>query len=146
VKIGRLAVSTECANSGFGKLIIRIVKEMYAHLKQQAGCRFITVDAYQNALEFYKKNGFDFLTEKDAQEQTRAMYLDLKAFVWDLWADYGINAIDAAIAVFGEENVRAYTGGIPKVWLSESAVDKDKVKELLYPKKIFPNGVAQSRR
>jgi len=119
---------------------------MYAHLKQQAGCRFITVDAYQNALEFYKKNGFDFLTEKDAQEQTRAMYLDLKAFVWDLWADYGINAIDAAIAVFGEENVRAYTGGIPKVWLSESAVDKDKVKELLYPKKIFPNGVAQSRR
>jgi len=81
VKIGRLAVSTEYANSGFGKLIIRIVKEMYAHLKQQAGCRFITVDAYQNALEFYKKNGFDFLTEKDAQEQTRAMYLDLKAFV-----------------------------------------------------------------
>jgi len=30
VKIGRLAVSTE-----------------YANLKQQAGCRFITVDAYQ---------------------------------------------------------------------------------------------------
>jgi len=81
VKIGRLAVSTKYANSGFGKLIIRIVKEMYAHLKQQAGCRFITVDAYQNALEFYKKNGFDFLTEKDAQEQTRTMYLDLKAFV-----------------------------------------------------------------
>jgi hypothetical protein len=52
-----------------------------AHLKQQAGCCFITVDAYQNALEFYKKNGFDFLTEKDALEQTRAMYLDLKAFV-----------------------------------------------------------------
>ena len=81
VKIGRLAVSTKYANSGFGKLIIRIVKEMYAHLKQQAGFRFITVDAYQNALEFYKKNGFDFLTEKDAQEQTRTMYLDLKAFV-----------------------------------------------------------------
>jgi len=81
VKIGRLAVSTEYANSGFGKLIIRIVKEMYAHLKQLAGCRFITVDAYQNALEFYKNNGFDFLTEKDTQEQTRAMYLDLRAFI-----------------------------------------------------------------
>jgi predicted GNAT family N-acyltransferase len=80
VKIGRLAVSVEYVNSGFGKLIIEMVKEMYANLKQQAGCRFITVDAYQNALEFYKKNGFDFLTEKDEQEQTRAMYLDLKAF------------------------------------------------------------------
>ena len=51
-------VSAEYANSGFGKLIIRIVKEMYANLKQQAGCRFVTVDAYQNALEFYRKNGF----------------------------------------------------------------------------------------
>ena len=80
VKIGRLAVSSEYANFGFGKLIIRMVKEMYANLKQQAGCRFITVDAYQNALGFYKKNGFDFLTEEDEQEQTRAMYLDLKAF------------------------------------------------------------------
>jgi len=57
------------------------------------------------------------------------------------WADYGINAIDAAIAVFGKENVRAYTGGIPKVWLSGNSLDKDKVKDLLYPKKIFPNGV-----
>ena len=61
-------------------------------------------------------------------------------------ADYGINAIDAAIAVFGEKNVRAYTGGIPQVWLSGNSLDKDKVKDLLYPKKIFPNGVAQSRR
>jgi hypothetical protein len=34
VKIGRLAVSAKYANSGFGKLIIRIVKEMYANCKQ----------------------------------------------------------------------------------------------------------------
>jgi len=61
-------------------------------------------------------------------------------------ADYGINAIDAAIAVFGEKNVRAYTGGIPQVWLSGNSLDKDKVKDLLYPKNIFPNGVAQNRK
>jgi hypothetical protein len=46
-----------------------------------AGCRFITVDAYQNALGFYQKNGFAFLTEQDETEATRAMYLDLMAFV-----------------------------------------------------------------
>jgi predicted GNAT family N-acyltransferase len=80
VKIGRLAVSNKYANFGFGTLIIRIIKEMYAHSKQQAGCRFVTVDAYQNALGFYQKNGFDFLTEKDEQAETRVMYLDLKAF------------------------------------------------------------------
>jgi hypothetical protein len=54
---------------------------MYAKTKAKAGCRFITVDAYQNALGFYQKNGFAFLTEQDETEATRAMYLDLMAFV-----------------------------------------------------------------
>jgi hypothetical protein len=52
-------------------------------------------------------------------------------------ADYGINAIEAAIAVFGKDNVRAYTGGIPAVFLSGD--------DLLYPKKCFPNGIAEGR-
>jgi GNAT superfamily N-acetyltransferase len=81
VKIGRLAVAKQYAGIGFGKAIIETVINMYAKTKAQAGCRFITVDAYQNALGFYQKNGFGFLTEKDASEETRAMYLDLKAFV-----------------------------------------------------------------
>jgi len=49
-------------------------------------------------------------------------------------ADYGINAIEAAIAIFGKDNVRAYTGGIPFVWLSGGSVDKDKVEDLINPK------------
>ncbi|MDR2731588.1 MAG: GNAT family N-acetyltransferase [Fibromonadaceae bacterium] len=81
VKIGRLAVARQYAGIGFGKAIIETVINMYAKTKAQAGCRFITVDAYQNALGFYQKNGFGFLTEDDATEETRAMYLDLKAFV-----------------------------------------------------------------
>ena len=76
-------------------------------------------------------------------EELKNYVKDKKKKEKEEWADYGINAIDAAIAVFGEENVRAYTGGIPKVWLSGNALDKDKVKELLYPKKIFPNGVVR---
>jgi hypothetical protein len=52
-------------------------------------------------------------------------------------ADYGINAIEAAMAVFGKDNVRAYTGGIPAVFLSGD--------DLLYPKKCFPNGIAEGR-
>jgi hypothetical protein len=56
---------------------------------------------------------------------------------WNLKrADYGTNVIYAAIAVFGEENVRAYTGGIPAVWLSGNSLDKDKVKNLLYPENL----------
>jgi hypothetical protein len=60
-------------------------------------------------------------------------------------ADYGINAINAAIAIFSIDKVRTYTGGIPNVWCSGGAVDKDKVKNLLYPANVFPDGVANMR-
>ena len=62
------------------------------------------------------------------------------------WANWGINAIEAATAIFGKSNVRAYTGGIPRVWCSSgSSADKGKVKDLLYPAKVFPDGVAELR-
>ena len=77
VKIGRLAVSKQYAGSGFGKLMIRIVREMFVSDMQQAGCRFVTVDAYRNATDFYLRNAFDFLTDEDENEKTRLMYFDL---------------------------------------------------------------------
>lgn len=48
-----------------------------------AGCRFITVDAYNNdkAINFYLKNSFNFLTSKDVKEDTRLMYFDLITFM-----------------------------------------------------------------
>jgi hypothetical protein len=53
---------------------------MYIANRRQAGCRFITVDAYSNAVPFYEKNDFKYLTDKDKQDETRAMYLDLKSY------------------------------------------------------------------
>ena len=79
VKIGRLAISKKYAGLGLGKLIIQSVQEIYTNNQQQAGCRFITVDAYSNALGFYEKNRFNYLTNKDKLSKTRAMYFDLKA-------------------------------------------------------------------
>ena len=51
-------------------------------IKNKTGCRFITVDAYNYPLtvNFYKKNGFEFLTSQDAKEDTRSMYFDLMTF------------------------------------------------------------------
>jgi GNAT superfamily N-acetyltransferase len=80
VKIGRLAVAKQFAGLGFGRRILKSVWSMYADYPQQSGCRFITVDAYNTALPFYEKNKFKYLTTKDATEETRAMYFDLKAF------------------------------------------------------------------
>lgn len=80
VKIGRLAVSEEYAGQGLGKDIIRLIKYMFTH-RNRTGCRFITVDAYRDAVGFYQKCGFDFISEKDKGETTRSMFYDLKRFL-----------------------------------------------------------------
>jgi len=81
IKIGRLAVSKKFANMGIGTMIIKTITELYRNISlQHAGCRFIIVDAYKNALSFYEKNKFRYLTENDKDDPTRIMYLDLKAY------------------------------------------------------------------
>jgi GNAT superfamily N-acetyltransferase len=76
VKIGRLAVSKKYSSIGFGSLMIDIVMKMFVTYTQQTGCRFLTVDAYRNAADFYIRNEFDFLTDDDENEPTRLMYFD----------------------------------------------------------------------
>ncbi|GHT35744.1 N-acetyltransferase [Bacteroidia bacterium] len=78
VKIGRLAVAKKYAGYGIGRHIINTVVIMYLTEQHHAACRFLTVDAYRSALSFYEKNDFRYLTTKDIDENTRAMYFDLK--------------------------------------------------------------------
>lgn len=80
VKIGRLAVSKDYAGNHIGEAILLKVKHMFATMRRSA-CRFITVDAYAAAVPFYEKCGFMFLSEKDKNSKTRAMYFDLINFV-----------------------------------------------------------------
>lgn len=62
-------------------MIIKTITELYRNISlQHAGCRFIIVDAYKNALSFYERNKFRYLTENDKDDPTRIMYLDLKAY------------------------------------------------------------------
>lgn len=79
VKIGRLAVSQDYAGQGVGREILNFIKHAFTN-GNRTGCRFITVDAYAEAIVFYQKNGFDFFTKRDEHEDTRLMYFDLKPF------------------------------------------------------------------
>lgn len=49
--------------------------------------------------------------------------------------------VKTAFDIFGRDNVRGYACGIPAVFMDESGANasKARVKELLYPKEIFPN-------
>jgi hypothetical protein len=46
--------------------------------KDEIACRFLTVDAYSTAFDFYLKNDFNFISTKDNRDSTRLMYFDLK--------------------------------------------------------------------
>ena len=81
VKIARLGVHKTLQKLGIGSQLINLCKKLFV-VNNRTGCRFITVDAYNNekVLGFYKKNGFDFLNDKDLNAKTRIMYCDLKPY------------------------------------------------------------------
>jgi GNAT superfamily N-acetyltransferase len=79
VKIGRFAVSKDYDGKGIGRILIDFIKVFFTQ-SNKTGCRFLTVDAYVEAVGFYQKNGFDFFTKKDEGKNTRLMFFDLKPF------------------------------------------------------------------
>jgi ribosomal protein S18 acetylase RimI-like enzyme len=82
VKIGRLGVHTKYQKSGIGTQLLDTIKFLFID-NNKTGCRYITVDAYNNekTIPFYRKNGFNFLTESDSGDTTRLMYFDLRWFI-----------------------------------------------------------------
>ena len=68
------------AHQGIGEQILQYVKALFA-FGNRSGCRFLTVDAYADAVSFYEnKGGFKFFTETDINDDTRLLYFDLKPF------------------------------------------------------------------
>lgn len=77
VKLGRLAINERYAGEGIGTFILDSIKYAFTTVKR-LGCRFLTVDALNSATSFYEKNGFQFFTELDKNDETRLMFYDLK--------------------------------------------------------------------
>ena len=88
VKIGRFGVDKEYQRQHIGRQMMDFIKQFFVS-ENKTGCRFLTVDAYNKPeiLEFYRKNEFTFLTEKDAHKQTRTMKCDLKPYSNELLMD-----------------------------------------------------------
>ena len=80
IKIGRLAVSIAYEHQGVGRYAIRFIRQTIKE-RFPIGCRFLTVDAYANAIGFYENCGFHFFTQTDEGEATRLMYCDVKTYL-----------------------------------------------------------------
>jgi len=96
VKIGRLGVDVNFRGLNIGRQLMDFIKAWFIEDANKTGCRFITVDAYNNekATKYYENNGFTFLFGSEQSElehinesrnenrqlpelQTRIMYFDL---------------------------------------------------------------------
>jgi GNAT superfamily N-acetyltransferase len=78
IKIGRLGIGTEYQRKGYGSQLLDFIKYS-VYEKRFAGCRLITVDAYNNAVDFYGKNGFNDLLHTQENQHTTLMYYDLNS-------------------------------------------------------------------
>lgn len=77
IKVGRFAVSVDYRGQSVGSWLMSKLKERLNVGQNQSAFRYITVDAYLSAIEFYRKNGFQELTKKEEDEHTRLMFFDM---------------------------------------------------------------------
>jgi ribosomal protein S18 acetylase RimI-like enzyme len=78
IKICRLGVNKEFQNKKIGSDIITLIKQFFT-IDNRTGCRYITVDAYNeaNIINFYEKNNFRINSIEDEKRKTRTLYCDL---------------------------------------------------------------------
>lgn len=56
---------------------MNLLKVMLNENPNYSAFRYLTVDAYLSAVDFYKKNNFKFLSEKIVNDHTRLMFFDM---------------------------------------------------------------------
>lgn len=77
IKIGRFAVASNRGKSGIGTNLMQTIKLKLLETVSMPAYRFLTVDAYMEAIPFYEKNGFVQLQPLDENKDTRLMFFDM---------------------------------------------------------------------
>lgn len=80
IKIGRLAIADSAQHQSIGTYLLEFIED-YFIVDNKSGCRFVTVDAYVDAIPFYIKNNYQFLNNDDEDKRTRVMYFDLASLL-----------------------------------------------------------------
>lgn len=79
IKIGCLATNEKYQGQGYARILLSFIKTHLLGDSQFSGCRFITVDAYNDkaVIDSYLHLGFSFIQEDDENDATRCMYIDI---------------------------------------------------------------------
>lgn len=76
-KICRLGIALSAKGQSLGTFILDFVKSFFV-FDNKTGCRFITVDAYTEAVPFYLKNNFLPLSNEADTDHTALLFFDLQ--------------------------------------------------------------------
>ena len=76
MKICRLGIDNSLRGKGIGSMLLDFIKYFFIE-NNKTGCRFLTVDAYNNAIRFYRNNNFKHLKEQEEDKITNSLYFDL---------------------------------------------------------------------
>ncbi|PIN83821.1 hypothetical protein COV61_01970, partial [Candidatus Micrarchaeota archaeon CG11_big_fil_rev_8_21_14_0_20_47_5] len=74
LRIGRLASRKDFQKKGYGRAMIKFALSRLFEISENAGCRFLTADSKLEAVEFYRKVGFETVATKEGE--TVKVYLD----------------------------------------------------------------------
>ena len=82
VKIARIGVHKIWQRRGIGSTLLAAVRTMFV-TENRTGCRYLTLDAFNTVLPFYRKAGFQPTVEAEEIGDTSviSMCLDLKPYV-----------------------------------------------------------------
>ena len=80
IKIGRLGIAKCAQHQSIGTYLLEFIED-YFIINNKSGCRFVTVDAYVDAIPFYIRNNYQFLNNDDEDKRTRVMYFDLASLL-----------------------------------------------------------------
>ena len=76
-KICRLGIDSSAKGQSLGTFILDFIKSYFV-VDNKTGCRFITVDAYNDAVPFYLKNDFSQLGTQADSGHTKLLFFDLE--------------------------------------------------------------------
>ena len=90
VKVARLAVAKASQRRGLGVALMRFAVAKAYEAGEYVGCRLLTLDSYQGAIEFYRGLGFAFNKASDYRGHHHpSMRLDLYAPKVPAWVTGG---------------------------------------------------------
>lgn len=77
IKIGRFAVSSSYRGLNLGSILMNRIKKLLNSNPNYSAFRYLTVDAYLSAIDFYEKNDFKILSPQSVDKETRLMFFDM---------------------------------------------------------------------